>query len=82
MSTRVTGERVCILLVSMVIVVNRNVWIRRDDVKVIGSGGRAFSHAGFCSDGQAPIHKAAVGGHLSALELLIAKNADVNARDK
>ena len=44
--------------------------------------GGAFSHACFCSDGEAPIHWAARGGHSSTLELLIAKNADVNARDK
>ena len=42
--------------------------------------GGAFAHACFCSDGKAPIHSAAEGGHSSALELLIAKNADVNVR--
>jgi hypothetical protein len=44
--------------------------------------GGAFSHACFCSDGWAPIHGAASAGYSSALELLIAKNADVNAQDK
>jgi ankyrin repeat protein len=42
----------------------------------------AFAHACFCSDGKAPIHFAAGGGYSSALELLIAKNADVNAQNK
>ena len=41
----------------------------------------AFSHACFCSDRKAPIHLAAGGGYSSTLELLIANEADVNARD-
>ena len=44
--------------------------------------GGAFSHACFCSGGSAPIHLAAGRGHSSTVELLIAKKADVNARDK
>ena len=44
--------------------------------------GGAFSHACFFSDGQAPIHFAAGHGHSSALELLVAKNADMNVQDK
>jgi hypothetical protein len=43
--------------------------------------GGAFSHACFCSDDRVPIHLAAGGGHSSTVELLIAKKADVNARD-
>ncbi len=44
--------------------------------------GGAFSHACFCSYGQAPIHLAAGQGHSSTVELLIANDADVIARDK
>ncbi len=44
--------------------------------------GGAFSHACFCSYGGVPIYEAAGGGHSSTVELLIAKKADVNARDK
>ncbi len=44
--------------------------------------GGAFSHACFCSYGQAPIHLAANRGHSSIVELLIANDADVNARNK
>ena len=44
--------------------------------------GGAFSHACFCSRGQAPIHWATEKGHSSTVELLIAKKADVNARNK
>ena len=44
--------------------------------------GGAVAHACFCSESKAPIHEAAYEGHSSALELLIANNADVNARDK
>ena len=74
----------CVLLLSMVFVANRDVWIVRDEVNniVCGTPGWAFSHACFCSDGWAPIHGAASAGYSSALELLIAKNADVNAQDK
>ena len=42
----------------------------------------AFSHASFCSKGEAPIHVAACEGKLYCLELLISKNADVNVQDK
>ena len=49
-------------------------------VRLIERG--AFSHACFGRNGGAPIHWAAQGGHSSTLELLIARNADVNARDK
>jgi ankyrin repeat protein len=44
--------------------------------------GGAFSHACFCRNGVVPIHCAARGGHSSTVEALIAKKADVNARDK
>jgi hypothetical protein len=44
--------------------------------------GGAASHACCCRDGWAPIHWAAGGGHSSTVELLIANDADVNARDK
>jgi hypothetical protein len=44
--------------------------------------GGAFSHAFYCRFGMAPIHRAAYQGYSSALELLIAKNADVNVQDK
>ena len=44
--------------------------------------GGAFAHACFCRDGRVPIHLAAGGGYSSTLELLIANDADVNARDK
>ncbi len=44
--------------------------------------GGAFSHACFCSDRKVPIHLAADRGHSSTVELLIANDADVNARDK
>ena len=36
----------------------------------------------FLRYGIAPIHYATQQGHSSALELLIAKNADINARNK
>ncbi len=74
----------CVLLLSMVFVANRDVWIVRDEVNniVCGTLGWAFSHACFCSRGQAPIYWAARGGHSSTVELLIANDADVNARDK
>jgi ankyrin repeat protein len=45
-------------------------------------GGRLFSDARCCRDGRAPIHGAASGGHLSCLEFLVGRNADVNARDE
>ena len=45
--------------------------------------GGAFSHACFCRYyGLAPILFAARGGHSSTVELLIERNADVNARNK
>ena len=44
--------------------------------------GVAVSHAYCCRDGQAPIDKAAQGGHLSCLEFLVARGADVNAQDE
>jgi ankyrin repeat protein len=44
--------------------------------------GGMLPHACFCSNGMAPIHLAAGGGHSSALELLVSKNADVNAKDE
>ena len=40
------------------------------------------SHACCCRSGQAPIHKAAYGGHLSTLEFLVARGADVNPQTK
>ncbi len=63
-------------------VANRNVWIRRDDVDVMSAKGRAFSHACFFSHGVAPIHRAAEEGRSSTLEFLIARKADLSARDK
>ncbi len=44
--------------------------------------GGAFSHACFCREGRAPIHFAVLESRSSCLELLIAKNADLNVRDK
>ncbi len=44
--------------------------------------GGAVSHAYFCRSNEAPIHQITRGGYLSGLELLLAKNADVNAQDK
>ena len=49
---------------------------------VCGIEGGASSHACCCRDGVAPVHVAAGLGHLSFLELLLTKNADVNAQDK
>jgi hypothetical protein len=49
---------------------------------VLSHVGGAFAHACFCSDGKFSIHEAARAGHSSAVELLIAMNADVNSRDK
>jgi hypothetical protein len=40
-----------------------------------------FSCLAMCRRGVAPIHEAAAGGHLSCLEFLVSRNADVNARD-
>ncbi len=51
------------------------------DVFVV-EGGRLFSDARCCRDGRAPIHGAASGGHLSCLEFLVGRNADVNVRDE
>ena len=42
----------------------------------------AFSHACFCRYGSALIHWAAEKGHSSAVKLLIANEAEVNARDR
>ena len=42
----------------------------------------ALSHAFGCRHGSAAIHKAAEGGHLSCLELLITKNADIDVQDE
>jgi ankyrin repeat protein len=44
--------------------------------------GGAVSHACCCSKGKAPIHAAAEAGHLSILEFLVARGADVNAQTK
>ncbi len=51
------------------------------DVFVV-EGGRLFPDARCCRDGRASIHWAAEEGHLSCLEFLVARNADVNARDE
>ena len=48
---------------------------------VLAEGG-AVSHACRCRDGEAPIHKAADGGHLSCVEFLVARGADVLAQSK
>ncbi len=45
-------------------------------------GGCLFSDARCCRDGEAPIHGAASRGHLSCLEFLVARNADVNAQTR
>ena len=50
------------------------------DVEGLAEGG-AVSHACCCRDGKAPIHKAADGGHLSILEFLVARGADVGTSD-
>ena len=42
----------------------------------------ALSHAFGCRHGSAAIHKAAEGGHLSCLELLITNNADIDVQDE
>jgi ankyrin repeat protein len=47
---------------------------------VLAEGG-AVSHACCCRNGYAPIHKAAFYGHLSCLEFLVARGADVNVQD-
>ena len=44
--------------------------------------GGARSDACCCRDGIAPIQLAAEGGHISTVELLLSKNADVNLQDK
>jgi hypothetical protein len=49
---------------------------------VVVEGGRLFSDARCCRDGRASVHVAASGGHLSCLEFLVARNADVNAQTK
>ncbi len=41
-----------------------------------------FADARCCRGGQTPVHLAAYGGHLSCLEFLVARNADVNAQTK
>ena len=48
---------------------------------VLAEGG-AVSHARCCRDGGAPIVSAASGGHLSIVEFLVARGADVHAQDK
>ena len=48
---------------------------------VLAEGG-AVSHACCCRYDKAPIHLAAEGGHLSTLEFLVARGADVHAQDK
>jgi hypothetical protein len=50
-------------------------------VVVLLAEGEAVSHACCCRGGEAPIHKAADGGHLSILEYLVARGADVHAQD-
>ena len=53
--------------------------------KYVGVGfaeGGAVSHACCCRDGGAPIYKAARGGHLSCLEFLVDRGADVHAQTK
>ncbi len=50
-------------------------------VEGLAEGG-AVSHACCCRDGRAPIHEAAANGHLSILEFLVARGADVHAQDK
>jgi hypothetical protein len=52
------------------------------DVFVVVKGGRLFSDARCCRDGRAPVHVAASEGHLSCLEFLVGRNADVNAQTK
>ena len=42
----------------------------------------ARSYACHCSNGHAPIHKAAEGGHISTVELLISKSANVHVQNK
>ena len=51
-------------------------------VCVVLAEGGAVSHACCCRDGEAPIHKAAEVGHLSILEFLVARGADVNVQNK
>jgi hypothetical protein len=46
----------------------------------LGIAGISSSDACCCRMSSAPIHLAAVGGHLSCLELLLTRNADVNAQ--
>ncbi len=41
----------------------------------------AVSHACCCREGRAPIHLAAREGHLSIVEFLVARGADVHAQD-
>ena len=48
---------------------------------VLAEGG-AVSHACCCRDGEAPIHWAAGQGHMSILEFLVARGADVHAQAK
>jgi hypothetical protein len=47
---------------------------------LVVEGGELFSDARCCRDGEAPIHESALLGHLSCLEFLVARNADVNAQ--
>ncbi len=53
--------------------------------RYVGMGlieGGAVSHACCCRNGAAPIHSAALSGHLSCLEFLVARGADVRALTK
>ena len=51
-------------------------------VCVVLAEGGAVSHACCFRRCRAPIHKAAMGGHLSILEFLVARGADVHAQTK
>jgi ankyrin repeat protein len=51
-------------------------------VFVVLAEGGAVSHACCCRYGGAPIHWAADGGHLSILEFLVSRGADVHAQSK
>ena len=44
--------------------------------------GGAVSHACSCRTGWAPIHLAAANGHLSIMEFLVARGADVHAQNE
>ncbi len=57
-------------------------WLQGLLLCVVLVEGGAVSHACCCRDGQAPIHKAAKDGHLSCVEFLVARGADVHAQDE